>query len=155
MYPELFKIPFIDLSLPSYGLMMVVGFLAAVFVMRRLSRDITSNPQFITNASLYALIAGVVGARLFYVVHYFDKFRANLLSVFAVWHGGLELLGGALLAVAVILFYLWRHKLPVRRYLDIAAIGLMLALGFGRIGCFLKGDCFGRPTKLPWGVRFP
>jgi phosphatidylglycerol:prolipoprotein diacylglycerol transferase len=155
MYPELFKIPFIDLPLPSYGLMMVIGFLAAVLVMRRLSRDITSNPQFITNASLYALIAGVVGARVFYVIHYFDRFRANLLSVFAVWHGGLEFLGGVILAIAVLLFYLKLHKLSIRRYFDILAIGLMLGLAFGRIGCFLKGDCFGRPTTVAWAIRFP
>jgi phosphatidylglycerol:prolipoprotein diacylglycerol transferase len=155
MYPELFKIPFINLPLPSYGLMMVIGFLAAVFVMRRLSRDITSNPQFITNASLYALIAGVAGARIFYVVHYFDRFRANLLSVFAVWHGGLEFLGGVILAIVVLLFYLKLHKLSIRCYFDILAIGLMLGLAFGRIGCFLKGDCFGRPTTVAWAVRFP
>ena len=155
MYPELFKIPFINLPLPTYGLMMVIGFLAAVLVMRHLSRDISFNPIFITNASLYALIAGVVGARLFYVVHYFDSFRKNLLSVFALWHGGLEFLGGVLLAIVVLLFYLLWHKLSIRRYFDILAIGLMLGLAFGRIGCFLKGDCYGRPTEAPLAVRFP
>ncbi|MHC4641050.1 MAG: prolipoprotein diacylglyceryl transferase [Planctomycetota bacterium] len=155
MYPELFKIPFINWPLPTYGLLMVTGFLAAVLVMRRLSRNITPNSQFITNASLYALIAGVVGARLFYVVHYFDRFRTNLLSVFAVWQGGLEFLGGVVLAIVVLLFYLKWHKLSIRRYFDILAIGLMLGLAFGRIGCFLKGDCYGKPTEAPLAVRFP
>ena len=155
MYPELFKIPFINLPLPSYGLMMVIGFIAAVLVMRRLSRDVTADSQFITNASLYALIAGVVGARLFYVVHYFDRFRTNLLSVFAVWHGGLEFLGGVVLAIVVLLFYLKLHKLSIRRYFDILAIGLMLGLAFGRIGCFLKGDCFGKPAEASPAIRFP
>ncbi len=155
MYPELFEIPLIHLTVKSYGLMMVIGFLSAVFLIRRLSRDITPDPQLITNAALYSLIAGVAGARLFYVVHYFHKFREHLLSVFAIWQGGLELLGGVLLAIAVIFFYLWRHKLPIRRYLDILAVALMLALAFGRIGCFLNGCCFGKPTELPWAVRFP
>jgi len=155
MYPELFEIPFTNLTVKSYGLMMVVAFLAAIYIIRRLSRDITPNPQFITNAALYSLIAGIVGARLFYIVHYFDKFRGDMLSVFAIWNGGLELLGGVILAIATIVFYLWRHKLPVRRYLDILAVGLMLALAFGRIGCFLNGCCFGKPTDLPWAVRFP
>lgn len=155
MYPELFEIPFIHLTIKSYGLMMVIGFLAAVFVIRRLSRDITPDPQLITNAALYTLIAGVVGARLFYVIHYFDKFRGDLLSVFAIWQGGLELLGGVVLAVLVVFFYLRRHKLPIRRYLDILAIGLMLALVFGRIGCFLNGCCFGKPTDKLWGIRYP
>jgi len=155
MYPELFELPFIHLTVKSYGLMMVIGFLSAVFLIRRLSANITPNPQLITNAALYSLIAGVVGARFFFVVHYFDKFQKDLLSIFAIWQGGLELLGGVILAISVIFFYLWRHKLPIRHYLDILAIGLMLALVFGRIGCFLNGCCFGKPTKLPWAVRFP
>ncbi|MHC4494734.1 MAG: prolipoprotein diacylglyceryl transferase [Planctomycetota bacterium] len=155
MYPELFELPFIHLTIKSYGLMMVIGFLAAVSLIRRLSRNITPDPQLITNAALYSLIGGVVGARLFFVIHYFDNFRTRPLEVLYIWEGGLELLGGVVLAVAVILFYLIYHKLPIRRYLDILAIGLMLALVFGRIGCFLNGCCYGKPTDLPWGVHFP
>jgi len=155
MHPQLFEIPLIHVTLKSYGLMMVIGFLAAVTVIRYLSRDITPDPQYITNAALYSLIAGVLGARLFYVIHHFDQYRDDLLSVFAIWQGGLELLGGVILAIAVIFLYLVYHKLPIRRYLDILAIGLMLALAFGRIGCFLNGCCFGKPTDLPWAVRFP
>lgn len=155
MHPELFTIPFTSLTVKSYGTMMVVGFLAAVWIIRRLSREITPDPQMITNASLYALIAGVVGARLFYVFHYFDKFRDDLLSVFAIWKGGLELLGGVLAAIAVIILYIRRHKLPLRQYLDILAVGLMLALVFGRIGCLLNGCCYGKLTNLPGAVRFP
>lgn len=155
MHPELFEIPFIHLTVKSYGLMMVIAFIAAIFLIRRLSRDITPDPQYITNAALYSLIAGVVGARLFYVIHHFDQYQGRLLSVFAIWQGGLELLGGVLAAIAVIFFYLRYHKLSVRRYLDILAVGLMLALAFGRIGCFLNGCCFGKPTNLPWAVRFP
>jgi len=155
MFPELFEIPFIHVTLKSYGLMMVIGFLAAVYLIRRLSRNITPDPQLITNAALYSLIGGVVGARLFYVIHYFEHFKEDPISVFAIWHGGLELLGGVLLAIIIIFFYLLYHKLPVRRYLDILAIALMLALVFGRIGCFLNGCCFGKPTELLWAVRFP
>ncbi|MHC4647961.1 MAG: prolipoprotein diacylglyceryl transferase [Planctomycetota bacterium] len=155
MHPELFKIPIINVTLWTYGLMMVAGFLAAVYVIRRLSRDFTPDPQLITNAALYSLIAGMVGARIFYVVHHFDQFRGRPLSFFAIWQGGIELLGGVILAIIVILSFLWYHKLPVRRYLDALAVGLMVALVFGRIGCFMRGCCFGRPTKAPWAVRFP
>ena len=155
MHPKFFEIPFIHLTVPTYGLMMVVGFISAIFLIRRLSRNITPDPQLITNAALYTLIAGVVGARLFYVIHYFDHFRGRLLSVFVIWQGGLELVGGVILAIAVIILYLRYHKLPIRRYLDILAVALMLALAFGRIGCFMRGCCFGKPTNLPWAVRFP
>ncbi|HUW17968.1 MAG TPA: prolipoprotein diacylglyceryl transferase [Sedimentisphaerales bacterium] len=155
MHPELFKLPFIHLAVQSYGLMMVIGFLMAVYLIRRLSRNITPDPQLITNAALYSLIAGVAGARLFYVIHHLDEFQSGPASFFAIWKGGLELLGGVILAIAIIFFYLWRHKLPIRRYLDILAVALMLALAFGRIGCFLRGCCFGKPSGVPWAVRFP
>ena len=155
MFPELFEIPFTSLTVKSYGLMMVIGFLAAVSLIRHLSRNITPDPQLITNAALYSLIGGVVGARLFYILHHFEDFKENLASVFAIWQGGLELLGGVILAITIIFFYLLYHKLPIRRYLDILAIALMLALVFGRIGCFLNGCCFGKPTELPWAVCFP
>jgi len=155
MYPELFEIPFVHLTIKSYGLMMVIGFLSCVSLIRHLSRDFTPNPQHITNAALYSLVGGVVGARLFYVLHYPDKFRSNPLEIFAIWQGGLELAGGVIAAIIVILFYLRYHKLPIRRYLDVLAVGLMLALVFGRIGCFLNGCCYGKPMELPWGVRFP
>jgi phosphatidylglycerol:prolipoprotein diacylglycerol transferase len=156
MHPELFTIPIPPHpTVKSYGLMMVIGFLTAVTIIRILSRRFTPDPQYITNAALYSLIAGVVGARVFFVIHYFDQFRDDPLSVFAIWNGGLELLGGVLLAIAVIGFYIWYHKLPMRHYLDVLAIGLVAALVFGRIGCFLNGCCYGRPTDLPWGVRFP
>jgi len=156
MYPELFEIPFTHLTVKSYGLMMVVGFLFAIYLIRYLSRDITPDPHSITNAALYSLIAGVAGARIFYVVHHLDEFQIrDWVYIFAIWQGGLELYGGVILALAVIFFYLWHLKLPIRRYFDILAIGLMLALVFGRIGCFLNGCCFGKPTELPWAVRFP
>lgn len=134
---------------------MVIGFIAGFFLVRRLSRDISPDPQLITNLALYALIPGVAGARAFFVVHHLGQFQGHLTSVFAVWEGGLEFYGGVICAIVVIILYLWRHKLPIRRFLDILAIGLMLGLAFGRIGCFLNGCCFGKPTDLPWAVRFP
>ena len=155
MHPELFEIPLVDLTVKSYGLMMVLGFLAAVSVIRYLSRGFTPDPMHITNAALYSLIAGIAGARAFFVIHYFEQFRDNPWNVFAIWNGGLELIGGVVLAVAVILFYIWYHKLPMRHYLDVLAVGLLVALVFGRLGCFLNGCCYGKPTELPWGVCFP
>jgi phosphatidylglycerol:prolipoprotein diacylglycerol transferase len=155
MHPELFEIPFIHLTVKSYGLMMVIGFLACVSLIKHLSRKFTANPQHITNAALYSLVGGVIGARLFFFIHYFGEFRSSPLEIFAIWQGGLELAGGVVAAIIVIVFYMWYHKLPIRRYLDVLAIGLMLALVFGRIGCFLNGCCYGKPADLPWAVRFP
>lgn len=155
MHPELFEIPFIHWPVRSFGVMMVIGFLLGFYLLEKLGRKISSNPQLITNLALYCLIAGVVGARVFYVIHHFDKLDRPLASMFAVWHGGLEFYGGVIFAIPVIVFYSRYHKLPIRRCLDIMAITLMLGLAFGRLGCFLNGCCFGKPTGLPWAVRFP
>jgi phosphatidylglycerol:prolipoprotein diacylglycerol transferase len=156
MHPELFRIPFTELTVKSYGVMMVCGFIAAIFVIRRLSRGMGENAEHVTTAALYSLIAGVVGARIFYVIHYWSQFKGRgIVEMLAVWQGGLELLGGVLLAIFIIVIYLWVQKLPVRRYLDILAVGLMLALAFGRLGCFLNGCCFGKPTNFFISVRFP
>jgi phosphatidylglycerol:prolipoprotein diacylglycerol transferase len=155
MIPELFEIPFIHVTIKSYGLMMVIGFLFAVALMRRLAVRLGEDPEDITNVALYALIAGVIGARLFYVIHYFDTFKGRLLSIFAIWNGGLEFLGGVILAIIVTITYLLRRKLSPARYMDMLVVGLMLGLAFGRIGCFLNGCCFGAATDSVCAVHFP
>jgi phosphatidylglycerol:prolipoprotein diacylglycerol transferase len=124
-------------------------------VIGRLSRAITPHHQHTINIALYALLGGLIGARLFFVIHYFDRFRDHPAEIFYIWRGGLEFYGGVLVAVPVIILYLWRHKLPIRRFFDVLAIGLMLGLSFGRLGCFMNSCCYGKPTDLPWGIRFP
>lgn len=155
MHPELFHIPLINYTVHSFGPMIVLGFTFGFLLVRRLSRNITSDPQVIYNVILYCLISGIVGARAFYVIHHLYQFRGNWLSIVATWQGGLEFYGGVIFAVPVIIFYLKHKKLPIRPYLDILAIGLMAGLAFGRIGCFLNGCCFGKPTNLPCAIRFP
>lgn len=135
--------------------MMVIGFLMGFFLIGRLGRKIAPNPQLITNLALYCLIAGVIGARVFFVFHHFGQLQKPWTSMFAVWQGGLEFYGGVIFAIPVIVLYSRHHKLPIRRCLDIIAITLMLGLSFGRLGCFLNGCGFGKPTELPWAIRFP
>lgn len=155
MYPELFEIPFLHITVKSYGTMMVMGFLAAMWVLRRMAKRAAVNPEILSNAALYALISGVVGARLFYVIHHREQFHSGFISIFAVWQGGLEFLGGVILAVAFLLFYLRKNRLPLLVCFDIFAIVLMIGSGFGRVGCLLNGCCYGRITDSPIGIRFP
>jgi phosphatidylglycerol---prolipoprotein diacylglyceryl transferase len=155
MHPVLFEIPFLHLKIQSYGTMMVIGFVVALWLMRRLMKKSGQNPEHVTNIAMYALLTGLVGARLFYVIHHHDLFVGRFMEIFAIWKGGLEFLGGFLFGLAFLWLYLWKQKLPKRLYLDILAIGLMVGLGFGRIGCFLNGCCFGRPADVPWAVQFP
>ena len=151
MHPELFEIPFLHITVKTYGTLMVVGFLAALWLMRRMMRRVGQNPDYISNVAMYSLLCGVVGARIFYIVHHHVKPAEWL----AVWQGGLELLGGVIAAIAFLSFYLWKQKLPVRQYLDVLAVGLMVGLGFGRIGCLMFGCCFGKCADVPWAIHFP
>ncbi|HOK67168.1 MAG TPA: prolipoprotein diacylglyceryl transferase [Anaerohalosphaeraceae bacterium] len=155
MHPELFEIPFLHQTVKSWGVMVVLGFLAALWLMRRLVKTLGEDPDILGNAAVYALIAGVIGARVFFVVHHRDLFVGRWMEVFAVWQGGVELLGGVLTALLVLWLYLKKQRRSIRLYFDVLAIGLMVGLGFGRIGCFLSGCCYGKCTDLPWGVRFP
>jgi phosphatidylglycerol:prolipoprotein diacylglycerol transferase len=153
MHPELFDIPFIHISVKSYGTLVVIGFLLAVWLMRRMAKRAGQNPEWIASAAMYALIAGFVGAKLFHVAHYYEQFRHNFSAIFS--GSGFEFLGGVLTAIVFLLVYFYLKKLPFWLYLDMLAVGLMVGLGFGRIGCLMNGCCYGKITDVPWAIHFP
>ncbi len=134
---------------------MVIGFVSAMYLARWLARRYKEDPEHISGFTVYAMIAGVLGARIFHIIHFIDQYRDNWMDVFKIWNGGLEFLGGFLAVLVVMFFYFRRHKLNALKYMDILAVALMMGLGFGRIGCFINGCCFGKTTELPWGIVFP
>ncbi|NLW82961.1 MAG: prolipoprotein diacylglyceryl transferase [Phycisphaerae bacterium] len=153
MHPELFTIPFLDVSVKSYGTLMVIGFLLAVLLMRRMMKKADQNPELITNAALYALLTGIVASKLFYIIQHYDPAVSIFSMIFS--GAGFVLLGGVIGAVGFLLIYLYVQKLPMRIYFDVLAVGLMLGLAFGRLGCLMNGCCYGRPADVPWAIRFP
>jgi phosphatidylglycerol:prolipoprotein diacylglycerol transferase len=162
MWHEAFRIPFFDIPVYSYGLLMVIGFLAGTQVMKVLARRTGVDPDFFVNAALVALITGVIGARLSHVLENFHTYTdpsrsawANFTDAINIRAGGLTYYGGFLLATpATMLYALWK-KIPIRHLLDIGAPALMVGLAFGRIGCFANGCCYGAACDLPWAVHFP
>lgn len=164
MYQELFRIPGLDLPVYGYGVMLVIGFFAAVSLCKYLAKRSGLDPEIFVNAALVALITGVVGARLSHVLENFSDFTRpdlsawqNLKNVFNMREGGLTYYGGFLLATPCTLLYGYYKNVPLRLGMDIVAPCLMVGLGFGRIGCFLNGCCHGAECDLPWpmGVTFP
>ena len=161
MRPVIFRIPFIEWDIPGYGLALMIGFLLTVVWAVRRAVKSQANPDVVLNCAFIALLAGVAGARLMYVVHYWEQYgqHGNWLTVFRavidVRQGGLEIYGGVIAALLGVLIYFkfWRHS--TRWYLDIMAPSLALGMGLGRIGCFLNGCCWGGVCDLPWAVRFP
>ena len=146
VYP--FNIQLGPLQVTGYGIMMMVGFLVGGWLIalelerRRFNRDYASDIVFA------ALIGGVVGAKLWYVVLTKDP-GARLSRGGLVWYGGF--LGG----VVAVLLNGWRLGVPARWTIQITAPALAAAYAIGRVGCFLVGDDYGGPTDLPWGVAFP
>lgn len=162
MIPILFRIPGLNLPIHSYGLMLVIGFLAAVELAKHLARKSNLNPETFVNAGLIALVAGVAGSRLSHVLEnigqYTDPSRsawANLWDAINISTGGLTFYGGLLLASPILIWYTLKKKLPLLHAMDIIAPTIMVGLAFGRIGCFLNGCCYGAACNLPWAVTFP
>lgn len=155
MRPELFSIPGLDITIKSYGLLLGAGFLCALALARWRCRRCGKNPDVISSVAMVALVAGLIGARAMHVIHNFSDFRSNPLEILAIWSGGLEFLGGVILGVLAVVFYLKKKKQPILAFLDMLAPAMMLGLALGRIGCFLNGCCFGSPCELPWAVQFP
>lgn len=162
MMQELFRLPFLNIPIYGYGVMMVIGFLAGIQLAKFLAKRVGIDPEIFVNAGLIALITGVLGARLSHVIENIHQYTnpnrsvwANLFDAINIRTGGLTYYGGFLLAFPSLLYYALKKKLPLRVAMDIVAPCLMVGLAFGRIGCLLNGCCYGAECRLPWAVTFP
>ena len=149
MFPNLFRLGPLEVS--SFGAMVALGALAGLWIF---GRELAARrvPPEATDAAVVGLVAGLVGAKLLWVVeHLGDDTVVRLLFA----RGGLSWYGGPLLGGAVGLVYAVRQGWPIVNLLGAATPALAAGQMLGRIGCFLVGDDYGRPTTYPWGVRFP
>jgi phosphatidylglycerol:prolipoprotein diacylglycerol transferase len=142
-------IPFFDISVPiySYGFMMMVGFLFAVLAVRRKAVYEGIDPYLMTDLGIYTLLAGILGARVLFVMHHFDEYVKHPFEIFMIFKGGLSLYGGVIGASLMAVVFCRRRGLSPMKCLDMASVGLALGLAFGRIGCFLNGCCYGAVVK--------
>lgn len=101
-------------------------------------------------------IFSVLGARIFSIL--FDGglawYLSNPLEIFALWNGGFTFYGGFIFGVVAGIWYIRKHQLKFWKLADLFAPALALGLAIGRIGCFMSGDSYGKPTNLPWAVTF-
>ena len=155
MRPEVFTIPGINLTIQSYGTMLVLAFIFGGLLATKNARKVGENPDNIANLIIYAMLGGVIGARVFHVIHFWEEYQDNLLGIIKIWQGGLEFVGGFITASLAMYIYAKKVKLPVRKYMDILAPALMIGLAFGRVGCLMNGCCYGKVCDHPWGITFP
>jgi phosphatidylglycerol:prolipoprotein diacylglycerol transferase len=154
MYPKLISIG--SFYIPTYGVLVALGFLAGLGIALRLGRRAGLDPDKISNLAVYCAIAGIVGAKLFmflfdlgdYIRDPRQIFSLDTLRAAGVFHGGF------IIALLVAIFYIRHKHLPAFKTMDAFAPGIVLGQSIGRLGCFAAGCCWGRECTLPWGVRF-
>lgn len=139
----------------SYGLLIAVGFLLAISLAWRHGRDEGEDPDRIVDLCYTILMAGLLGARLVFIVTMWRSYLAHPAEIVKIWKGGLVWYGGFLAAVACAWAYCRRHRLPFFKSVDLLIVPMALAHAFGRLGCLTAGCCFGRPTDVAWAIRFP
>ncbi|MGQ9590416.1 MAG: prolipoprotein diacylglyceryl transferase [Planctomycetota bacterium] len=161
MRPTIFEIPLGGgrvLPLHSYGLMIAVGFLFAVWIARVEFRR-RRLPDVANDLGVCILLCGLFGARLFYYVQFYSQRFAgeSFLEFFKIWRGGLVFYGGAVGGLVGGALYARWKKLPLLDCLDVVGVGAPVAMAFGRLGCFLNGCCYGAlcDPSSPLAVTFP
>jgi len=141
----------LQLTIRWYGVLIAAAMALGLWLGSREAARRGERPEELLKAAELALIGGLVGARLYYVLFNLDYYQAQpWWRVFAVWEGGLAIHGGLLGGLLAGGGYVWARGLPLLTYLDIAAPYVVLGQAIGRWGNFFNEEAFGRPTDLPW-----
>lgn len=158
MKPILFTINLGIVKIPihSYGVMLALSFFLGTLLAARWAemREGIKGDDYIS-ITMWVMVAILIGSRLFFVIEHWDEYSKHPLDIFAVWKGGLVLYGGFFGGVAGGIYMAWRRKISIPRYFDAGAPSIALGIFLTRIGCFLNGCCYGKPTDSPFGVSFP
>jgi phosphatidylglycerol:prolipoprotein diacylglycerol transferase len=159
MYPVIFELPnwFPFLGgqpITSFGVFMLFSFLTGGYVIRAGLRRIGEDPEKAWDLVFMGVVGGIVGAKGYYILLNYPRLMSDPMGLI-LSRGGLVWYGGFMLATALVIWEIKRQGLRVPVMADVIAPALALAYGVGRVGCFLVGDDWGRPTASVFGVRFP
>ncbi len=152
MFPRLLELG--PLTLYSYGLLLAVAYLAGLQLAMVRARARGMDGQKVMDLGIWIIVSALVGAKALLLVVDWDHFSRNPRELLSLAQSGGVFYGGLILAVAVALWYIWRHGLPVWTTCDVFAPGIALGHVIGRLGCFLAGCCWGKPASVPWAVTF-
>lgn len=152
MHPVLFNIGGFEIR--AYGVLIALAFFTAIYCAAALAKKKGFKEDDILDIGLVAIVFAVIGARLLYVMVWWEYYMKNPVDIVKVWEGGLVYLGGFIGAFAGGAWWIKRKKLPFLKLADIVVIFLPLGHAIGRIGCFLNGCCYGK-TSESCGIVFP
>lgn len=154
MHPVLFQIG--PITIYSYGVLVALGVLLGLWYARRQAPRAGLNSNEVWNLGIYMVLTALVVAKLWLVLidwRYFAAHPREILT-FGVMQSGGTFFGGVLGAIALAAIYTWYANMPILPLLDTYAAALPLGHAIGRVGCFMAGCCYGKPTWLPWGLKF-
>ena len=162
MHPRLFTLPAFELlgrtvgplALPTYGILLVLGMLAGLWIVSRQARQAGLVPEVISDMAVYAIIAGLIGAKVLLLIVEWPYYSRNPRDLLSLFQSGGVFYGGLLGAIPVAFWYARRHQLDGWKTADVLAPGVVIGQAIGRLGCFMAGCCYGKPTRVPWAVTF-
>ncbi len=135
-----------------YGILISLGILTSILVSQHLVRKDEKNEDILWDLALWAIIFGVIGARIYHVIDFFGYYRNNPIEMFKVWNGGLGIYGAVVPAVVVIIWILHKKHERIAYWLCNIGTTAPLAQAIGRLGNYFNQELFGKPTTLPWGI---
>ena len=153
------------LAIRGYGVLLLVAVASGVglSVIRARRRGI--DPELILSLATWLFVSGILGARVFFVIEYWQDFLRpsaknpelvpTLLSILDVTKGGLVVYGAMIAGGLALLVFVRKHRFPALAMTDLIAPSVVLGMAIGRLGCFMTGCCFGGVCSLPWAVEFP
>ncbi|TVR71308.1 MAG: prolipoprotein diacylglyceryl transferase [Sphaerobacteraceae bacterium] len=140
------------LTVQWYALFIMTGAVLGSILAGKLAEFRGLKSDAIFDIALVGIIAGVIGARLYYVMLQWDYYGQNLTQILNIPRGGLSIHGAIIFGVAAIVIMTWRMKEPVLSWLDVAAPGVAVGQAIGRWGNYANQEAFGTPTDRPWGI---
>ncbi|WP_457626421.1 prolipoprotein diacylglyceryl transferase [Persephonella sp.] len=143
MFPDLIKIG--DFTVHTYGVLVALGLIVSYITALYFGKKEGIDSKKIDNLFTFTIIGGIVGARIAYVIEHKDQFNSAI-DYIAVWKGGIDWFGGFVGGAVVLLYLIYRYKIPVLKIGDIAGISVVIGHGIGRIGCTCAGCCYGKPV---------
>lgn len=145
MNPTFLKIA--NLEIEWYSLFILIGVILSIILTEREAKKFNISKDIMFNMCFYAVIFGIIGARLYYVLFNISYYRYHLLEIIQVWHGGLAIHGGIIMGAITIIVYAKKNNLNVLKLYDIAVPALILAQAIGRWGNFFNSEAHGFATS--------
>ena len=141
--------------IPWYSFLIVLGACVAVFLACREEKRAGLPKDTVIDLALRVIPAGIIGARIYYVIFSWDQFKDDLLSVFRIWEGGIAIYGALIAGLIALILFARRRKLSPLLLCDLLAPGLAFAQGIGRWGNYFNMEAYGLPVTNPALCFFP